>query len=116
MAPVQRLIFGMQIRPVCATIVVCLLAGCTDTDWNNAMSFVGVGQSNTASTAVAPADTDGQPAPPAQAGATSESWCRRVAEVDMQNAAHFGFDAATQRQTAETSYRQCMSLSDSGSK
>ncbi len=100
----------MNMRIIGAVFAGLLLAGCTDADWDHAMSYAGLGQSDqtapaTEPVAATPAET------PAAAGAaqvsTSEAWCREIAKAASDDAAGNGFDAATQQHRAELTYRQC---------
>ncbi len=90
-----------------------LLAGCTDTDWDHALSYSGLEEK------AAPADVpqrraapNPQPAaaaaePTARAQASDADFCRSVA---AQDASADGFDPATQRRIFAQSYAQCAAI------
>jgi hypothetical protein len=87
-----------------------LLAGCTDTDWDNALNYTGLRGS-----AEQPEDAPPTPvaaaaaASPAEAAAAPQGtdFCRSVA---MQDASGSGFDQPTQQRVFARSYAQCMTL------
>jgi Tfp pilus assembly protein PilP len=89
-----------------------LLAGCTDADWDHAMNYTGLEETNaadatpvtTAPRSVAPAPTVAA-APAAEAGNTD--FCRSVA---TQDATGNDFDPATQQRVFARSYAQCMAI------
>ena len=101
----------MNMRIVVAALAACLLAGCTDADWDHTMSYVGLGPATSAE-----ADPPGQPAaapvaqtdPAAGQPAASDQWCREVARAAATEAVSNGFDAATQQHRAQVSYSQCL--------
>jgi hypothetical protein len=94
---------------VLATAV--LLAGCTDADWDHALSYAGLGGDQAKP---APADapqSDAEAAPKSQAvAAAPDPWCDEVAKAAHAEAASQGFDAATQKNRAQASYQQCAHL------
>jgi len=118
----------MTMRVIAALFCVSLLGGCTDSQWDNALHYVGLGPSApSASGPAAPADETAPaaaPAPaPAQAtapapaapaapppGVTEETdvWCRQIAKAARVDAAGDGFDTATQDRREKTAYEQCL--------
>ena len=72
-------------------LVLPLLAGCTDTDWNHLFSFGGADQSYDTVAAAAPAAAAPAPAP---APAAPNAFCLGVAR---QDATSNDFDEATQK-------------------
>lgn len=101
----------MNMRIVVAALAACLLAGCTDADWDHTLSRVGLGPATTAE-----ADPPARPAtaPVAQADpvagqpVASDQWCREVAGAAATEAVSNGFDAATQQHRAQVAYSQCV--------
>ena len=92
-------------------LILCLLlAGCTDTDWDNAMNYTGLRGSAEEPEAVAPT-SESVSAPPAEASAApvpaNTDFCRAVA---MQDAGDNGFDQATQQRVYARSYAQCTAM------
>lgn len=81
---------------------ILLLAGCTDSDWNNTLSNLGMIPEPAVAPAVALAQTQ-RPAP----AAPSYSFCHAVA---VQDALQNEFDAATRQRMAADSFRQCVAL------
>lgn len=93
-------------------LIVCLLlAGCTDSDWDNALNYTGLKGSAEESEAVAPNPATGAvSAPAAEAAAAAPDntdFCRSVA---MQDAGGNGFDQATQQRVYARSYAQCITM------
>ena len=93
-------------------LILCLLlAGCTDTDWDNALNYTGLRGSAEEPEAVAPA-SESVSAPPAEAAAApvpaNTDFCRAVA---MQDAGDNGFDQATQQRVYARSFAQCTAMS-----
>jgi hypothetical protein len=90
-----------------------LLAGCTDSDWDNALNYTGLRGSaaEPEDAAPTPAARSAAAAPPAGAVAAPEpantEFCRSVA---MQDASDNGFDQATQQRVYARSYAQCLAL------
>ncbi|MDE2133028.1 MAG: hypothetical protein KGM97_00385 [Alphaproteobacteria bacterium] len=98
----------MNMRIIGAVFAGFLLAGCTDADWDHAMSYAGLGQSDqTASPQAAPADESVAAPTPAAQASKSDDWCREIAKAAAADAAGNGFDAPTQQHRAEVTYRQC---------
>ena len=89
-----------------------LLAGCTDTDWDNALNYTGLrGSAEEPEDAPpAPATAAAAPSTPVEAAAAPQEteFCRAVA---MQDASGNGFDQPTQQRVYARSYAQCMTLS-----
>jgi len=86
-----------------ATIAaIVLLAGCTDADWEHALTFGGAPPEErsppTRALAVTPAIPEPNP---------SYAFCQGVVADDV---AHSEFDAATTKRMAEASYRQCVAV------
>ena len=97
----------MRLPIVAMSLTACLLAGCTDADWDHALSFAGAEQAEPAGSP----DASAQPPPPvasAAAGQPDESWCKEAAGYERDNAAIQGFDAATQQRAYATRFNQCM--------
>lgn len=94
----------MKMRIIGAVFAGLALAGCSDSDWNTTMSYVGLGQSDSAAQASAAAEPVAAPTP---AASKSDDWCREIAKAASDDAAGNGFDAATQRHRAKLTYRQC---------
>ena len=96
-------------------LIACLLlAGCTDTDWNRALNYGGMGDAEASGTPDAPPPRRiARPAPqPAAAEAppvdsTSNDFCKAVA---TRNATNNSFDAATQARVFTQSYSQCLTI------
>ena len=101
---------NMNIRVMCVVFAGLLLGGCSAADWDNATSYVGLGPTADAPPSnAAPTAAEAPPTslPVAQAS-PAESWCQQVAKANASDAAENGFDVATQKHRAETSYRQCL--------
>jgi hypothetical protein len=92
-------------RFVVAILAGLLLTGCTDADWNGALSYVGLDQPEQREQQRAPQAQ--APAPPARTTA-SDDWCREVAKAALESSAENDFDAATQQHRAQASYEQCV--------
>ena len=92
-----------------ALICCLLLAGCSDADWDKAMSFGGMGEAKPArpvrrsADAATPVTVAAAPAEPANA-----EFCRAVATQDAGN--NSGFDEPTKARIYAQSYAQCVSL------
>jgi hypothetical protein len=98
----------MQNRPLKFLALVALLsglAGCTDSDWDHALSYAGVGNKQVAE--AAPVEAAPQPAPAAATPAPDTSFCQAVA---MQDANGDGFDTATRQRMLRRSFEQCMAM------
>jgi hypothetical protein len=81
-------------------LLLPLLAGCTDADWDNLISFGGHDAATQVATAAPAVATP--PAPPA-----SNAFCMDVARKD---ATTNDFDEATQQRVAVRSYQQCVAI------
>jgi hypothetical protein len=116
----------MNIRIITAVLAAFLLCGCTDADWDYALTYTGLGQAdknkppqagrtdNNQPPQANPVRAEAAPAPvPAEQSAKADEWCQQVAKSARDEAAGNGFDLATQQRTAEAHYRQCLGLSGS---
>ena len=93
-------------------LTLCLLvAGCSDTDWNHALNYTGLGgdEDATAEPAqpAAPAAAATAAAPQAPASVPNSDLCRAVA---TQDATSNDFDPATQQRVFARSYSQCVAI------
>lgn len=98
-------------------LIACLaLAGCTDAQWNHALNYTGMGESDAADADVAPEPQ--APARPSQAAAAPQpmtampapansDFCKSLA---TQDATANGFDPATQQRVLAQSYQQCLAI------
>jgi hypothetical protein len=77
------------------------LSGCTDSDWDHAMTYSGLGEQ------MAAADPPVAPPVTAPAPASNASFCESVAK---QAATSDGFDAATQQRMFQRSFQQCVAM------
>jgi hypothetical protein len=97
---------AMKFRVLTAVLAAGVLGACTNADWDHALSYAGIGDSE--KPAAAPqAETATAPAPisaPAPSG-----WCDQIAKSAQTEAAEQGFDAATQQHRAQVVYAQCAS-------
>ncbi len=97
-------------RIAAVAIVAFVLGGCTDTDWDRTLSYVGMGDRPSRETA--PAMTTTAANAPSSAEADSaprrDTWCDLAARSAEIEAREQGFDAATQRRQAEQALRQCL--------
>ena len=78
------------------------LSGCTDSDWDHAMTYSGLGEQAAAADPVPPPARAPVPAP-----ASNASFCESVAK---QAATRDGFDAATQQRMFQRSFEQCVAM------
>lgn len=92
-----------------ALTVCLLLAGCSDAQWNNALNYTGLGDSDDSADAVpvAPTPATAAAAPQAPAPAANTDLCRAVA---TQDATSNDFDPATQQRVFARSYSQCVAI------
>jgi hypothetical protein len=101
----------MKIRIAAFLAAACFLAGCSDQDWNHALTFTGLGGSHDDQPPpAAPAPTVAQviPAPvPEGAQPQPNAFCESVAS---QDAGGNDFDPPTQRRVFVQSYRQCVAV------
>jgi hypothetical protein len=107
----------MRLIPV--LVLLPLLAGCTDSDWNRLLSYGGSGRAEPAPAQVAtvpraPAPTPAPsapvasaPAPGTTAAATLDPFCLGIAR---QDATTHDFDTGTQQKVAARSYQQCVQI------
>lgn len=108
----------MSLRVLAFAAVAVFLGGCTNADWDHALNYVGIGESQKP----APKDQadSSQPAPAQTADATANAapaaanaaagvnqWCEEVANATKADAAQDGFDDATQHRRAQAAYNQC---------
>jgi hypothetical protein len=86
-----------------------LLAGCSDGDWDHALNYTGLGNSERADAdAVQPVTSAASAAAPgAPAAAPNADLCRAVA---TQDATSNDFDPATQQRVFARSYSQCVAI------
>ncbi|HEX4178299.1 MAG TPA: hypothetical protein VHY57_07660 [Rhizomicrobium sp.] len=99
-------------RKLSALIVCLLLAGCSDTDWNHALNYTGLGgdEDTTADAAqpvAAPATATVAAAPGTPAPVPNSDLCKAVA---TQDATSYDFDPATQQRVFARSYSQCVAM------
>jgi hypothetical protein len=100
-------------------LIACLaLAGCTDAQWNHALNYGGMGDSDAAEAEVA-AETQApaarahaataapQPMAAMPAAPANSDFCKSVA---TQDATANGFDPATQQRVLAQSYAQCLTI------
>ena len=92
-------------RVAAVAVLACVLAGCTDADWDHSLSYIGMNQSPDAAPA-AQANAAPQAATPA-APAAEDDWCVTASKAAEREAREQGFDAATQHHRAETALQQC---------
>jgi hypothetical protein len=105
----------MNIRIAACLAVAVFLSGCSDQDWNHALSFVGVngGRANAApATSAQAAPSTPRPATvpartAAEAAPKPNEFCESVAAQDSQGN---DFDSATQRRVFVQSYQQCVAI------
>lgn len=92
-------------------LTVCLLlAGCSDAQWNNALNYTGLNDSDDsadAAPAAPAASATAAAAPQAPAPAPNTDLCRAVA---TQDATSNDFDPATQQRVFARSYSQCVAI------
>ncbi len=94
----------MMRRALAVLFAAGLLGGCTDADWDHALSYAGLD-----SAGPPPAEEPAAPAPvAAQAAPTTNAWCGEAAKAAQSEAAAEGFDAATQQHRAQTLFAQCL--------
>jgi hypothetical protein len=104
-------VVAMKFRLVALCMTACVVAGCTNDDWDHAFSYVGMDQAPQASV---PPPSE---AAPAQAPAlvtavqddSADKWCKDVAAYERNEAGRQGFDSATQQHVYQSRYAQCMS-------
>lgn len=96
----------MIYRFAAVALLACVVAGCTDADWDHALSYAGLSDNpqpaaQPAATAAVPADAASGPVP------TMDNWCTESAKAAAREAREYGFDEATQRRRAEQALKQC---------
>jgi len=100
----------MKLRHIAALAAAVSLSACTDADWSQTMSFVGVDDTSQAEPAPQPvARVAAAPAAPARTtqAAGANPFCASVAKDDSERNA---FDAATQQGVFVRSYQQCVAI------
>ena len=108
----------MRLMPV--LMLLPLLAGCTDSDWNRLLSYGGSDRDDATPARVAtvqppPAPTPAPPpapaapvgAPAAAAAAALNPFCLGIARQDAMT---HDFDTPTQQKVAARSYQQCVQI------
>jgi hypothetical protein len=97
----------MIYRFAAVALLSCVLAGCTDADWDHAMSYAGLGDKPATEAQAAPS-ADAAPAAVADASAPKmDDWCAVASKAAAREAADMGFDATTQRTRGDQALRQC---------
>ena len=103
----------MKTKFLVAICAALLAGGCSDIDWDHALSYAGLGDTKPA-TQPPPAVTADQPPPAAEQAPTvsgmpapTNDWCTEVAQSVRSDAAGQGFDARTQQLRADSAYNQC---------
>jgi hypothetical protein len=97
-------------KKYCALCVCLLLGACTDSDWNNALNYTGLGGKEDASAeAVQPATPAANVTPSAQPAqeVPNNDLCKAVA---TQDATSNDFDPPTQQRVFARSYAQCLAI------
>ena len=84
-------------------LLLPLLAGCTDADWDHLTSFGHADRDD----AAAPATVAAAAPAPAPGPAAPNAFCLDAAR---QDATSYGFDTATQTKVAARSYQQCVTI------
>jgi hypothetical protein len=103
----------MKHRVMAVLLVAGLLGGCTEADWDSAFAYAGLGPSkpDSASSQSAPDGPSYTAAPAASVtngpAPVADTWCIDVAKSAQLEAAQQGFDGATQRRRAMTTFNQC---------
>jgi hypothetical protein len=108
----------MKIHIAAFLAAACFVSGCSDQDWNHALTFTGLGGSHdnpsaepaTAAQREAPAPMRAQVASaPIPEGAQPQpnAFCESVASQDSQGN---NYDPATQRRVFVQSYQQCVAV------
>jgi hypothetical protein len=92
----------MKYFPLSALFSALLLAGCTDADWDHAMTYTGLEGARTAEAAEAPPASV-----PVPAAASDDGFCEAVAKQDATGGE---FDPATQARILQRSFRQCVAM------
>jgi hypothetical protein len=106
----------MKIHIVAFLAAACLVSGCSDQDWNHALTFAGLGGAHdnapdaqpVANAAPAPRTAQVTTAPiPEGAQPQPNAFCESVASQDTQGN---NYDPATQRRVFVQSYQQCVAV------
>jgi hypothetical protein len=105
----------MKLRIAAVLATAFALSACSDADWSNGMSFVGLDDTDQATAQAAPQPVaqvtpppGAQPAPAQTAqAATPNSFCAAVAKQDAERN---DFDATTQQGVYVRSYQQCVTI------
>jgi hypothetical protein len=99
----------MSSRIVLVVLTALVLSGCTDADWDHALSYTGLGSTADAPKPAATAKTQASVAATDSAAKASdaEDWCATVGKAAEREAKEYGFDAETQRHRAEQATQQC---------
>jgi hypothetical protein len=104
----------MKIHIAAFLAAACLVSGCSDQDWNHALTFTGLGHENApdaqpvARAAPAPMRAQVASAPiPEGAQPQPNAFCESVASQDAQGN---NYDPATQRRVFVQSYQQCVAV------
>jgi hypothetical protein len=98
----------MKFFPFAMALSALALAGCSDADWNHAMTYSGLGPQRIAADATGVLPGENTPPPPAQTStAPDTSFCQSVAKKD---ATSDGLDAATQQRVFQQSFQQCIQM------
>ena len=107
----------MKIHIAAFLAAACLLSGCSDQDWNHALTFTGLShgeaspEAQPAASAPAPMPRTAQAAPASvvavDAPPAPNAFCESVAVQDSQRN---DFDPATQRRVLVRSYQQCVAV------
>ncbi|HEX4271757.1 MAG TPA: hypothetical protein VHZ32_10235 [Rhizomicrobium sp.] len=85
------------------------VAGCSDTDWDHAMTYSGLGGQRVAenTTGALPGENTPPPSPTQTSTAPDTNFCESVAK---QDATSDGLDAATQQRLFQRNFRQCIQM------
>jgi hypothetical protein len=126
----------MKLRAAGFVVIALILCGCSDADWDNALSFGPAENSDAAPGQVAQADappvSEAAPPPvtetvmapqptysvtqtvvtatPLPSANPTTGYCRTVAQSSGASATRDGMDGPAQQQAADATYRQCMTL------
>ena len=103
----------MKVQLAVAVCAALLVGGCSDTDWDHALSYAGLGDSKPATQPPPTVAADQTPPATEQAPTVSgmpapaDNWCTEIAQSARSEAAGQGFDARTQQLRANSAYNQC---------
>jgi hypothetical protein len=101
----------MSLRLAAALTAALALSACTDADWSQSMSSVGLGDAPEPVADVTPPVPVAAPAQTAQAGQSGNAFCLAVARQDSERNA---FDAETREGIFNRNYRQCLTIFGAG--